>query len=300
ELKATLNLQSDGVGLLRTEYLFLNRPSPPPEDEQAKVYAAAAKAFAPRPVVVRTADLGGDRLAQLGVDAPKNEVNPFMGLRGVRLFMRHLDIFKAQLRAILRASAKGNLRILVPMVSSVGEMHSVRRLINLSLAELHAEGVETADKIPLGAMIEIPSAALMLDVFLPLLDFISIGTNDLIQYTLAVDRLNEHVAHLYDPFHPAVVRLMDQIVQAARKKGRPVSVCGEMASDWQAVPLLVGMGVDSLSVTPRMFLRVKQTIRGLRYDAMAKLVGQALSCAESDEIRRLLRDQAGGSQDRNP
>ncbi|MFA6315788.1 MAG: phosphoenolpyruvate--protein phosphotransferase [Elusimicrobiota bacterium] len=300
ELKATLNLQSDGVGLLRTEYLFLNRASPPSEDEQVKVYAAAAKAFAPKPVVIRTADLGGDRLAQLGVDAPKNEVNPFMGLRGVRLFMRHLDLFKTQLRAILRASAKGNVRVMIPMVSSVGEMHSVRRLINLSTAELKAEGLECAEKVPLGAMIEIPAAAVLLDMFLPLLDFISIGTNDLIQYTLAVDRLNENVAHLYDPFHPAVVRLLDQIIQTARKKGRPVSVCGEMASDWQAVPLLVGMGVDSLSVTPRMFFRVKQTVRNLRYDAMAKLVGQALGCAESDEIRRLLRDQAGVIPDRNP
>ena len=179
-------------------------------------------------------------------------------------------------------------------------MHSVRRLINLSLAELHGEGIETAEKVQLGAMIEIPAAAIILDQFLPLLDFISVGTNDLIQYTLAVDRMNEHVAHLYDPFHPAVVRLMDQIVQTARKKGRPVSVCGEMASDWQAVPLLVGMGVDSLSVTPRMFFRVKSTIRGLRYDSMAKLVGQALSCSDSDDIRRLLRDQAGISQDRTP
>ncbi|MBI5622483.1 MAG: phosphoenolpyruvate--protein phosphotransferase [Elusimicrobia bacterium] len=300
EFKATLNLQSDGVGLLRTEYLFLNRTSPPTEDEQVKVYAAAAKAFAPKAVVIRTADLGGDRLAQFGLDAPKNEVNPFMGLRGVRLFMRHLDLFKTQLRAILRASAKGNVRVMIPMVSSVGDMHSVRRLINLAQAELRAEGIETAEKVPLGAMIEIPAAALILDMFMPLLDFISIGTNDLIQYTLAVDRLNEHVAHLYDPFHPAVVRLMDQIVQTARKKGRPVSVCGEMASDWQAVPLLVGMGVDSLSVTPRMFFRVKSTIRSLRYDAMAKLVGQAMSCAESDEIRRLLRDQAGVIPDRTP
>ncbi|MBI5211480.1 MAG: phosphoenolpyruvate--protein phosphotransferase [Elusimicrobia bacterium] len=298
EFKALLNLQADGIGLFRTEFLFFNRATPPSEEEQAKAYSAVVKAFAPRPVVIRTADLGGDRLVQLGIDAPKNEVNPFMGLRGIRLFMRHLDLFKTQLRAILRASAKGNVRILIPMVSSVGEVHSVRRLINLALAELHAEGVETAEKIELGAMIEIPSAAIMLDAFLPMLDFISIGTNDLIQYVLAVDRLNEHVSHLYDPFHPALVRLMDHIVQTARKKGRWVSVCGEMASDWQAIPLLVGMGVDSLSVTPRMFFRVKQAIRSLRYDAMAKLVGQALSCAESEEIKRLLRDQAGGPPDR--
>ncbi len=288
EFKAVANLAPDGVGLFRTEYLFLNRPAPPTEEEQAKAYAGVVRAMAPRPVVIRTADLGGDRLTAMGIDGPKNETNPFMGLRGVRLFMRHLDLFKTQLRAILRASTKGSVRILIPMVSSVGEIHSVRRLLNLAQTELHAEGVATAERIELGMMVEIPAAALLLDAFLPLLDFISIGTNDLIQYTLAVDRLNDHVAHLYDPFHPAVVRLIDQTVQAARKRGRWVSVCGEMASDPHAVPLLIGMGVDSLSVTPRMFFRVKQAVRSLDYAATAKLVGQALGAADSEEVRRLL------------
>ena len=239
-------------------------------------------------MVIRTADIGGDRLSQLGIEGPKNETNPFMGLRGVRLFMRHLDLFKSQLRAILKASSRHHCRILIPMVSTIGEIHSVRRLLNLAQTELAAEGVEPPKKVELGIMVEIPSAALMLDNFLPLLDFISIGTNDLIQYTLAVDRINEHVSHLYDPFHPAVVRLLDMVVQTARKKGKWVSVCGEMASDPHAAPLLIGMGVDSLSVTPRMYLRIKQTLRSLRYSNLSKLVGQSLACSDSDEIKRLL------------
>lgn len=292
ELKAIVGIQADGIGLFRTESLFLNRTSPPTEEEQVRAYAAAIKALDPRPVVIRTADIGGDRLSQLGIESPKNETNPFMGLRGVRLFMRHLDLFKSQLRAILRAASRHPCKILIPMVSSAGEIHSVRRLLNLAQTELSAEGIEPPKKVELGIMVEIPSAALMLDNFLPLLDFISIGTNDLIQYTLAVDRINEHVSHLYDPFHPAVVRLLDAVVKAARKKGKWVSVCGEMASDPHAAPLLIGMGVDSLSVTPRMYLRIKQTIRSSRYSNLSKLVGQALACSDSEEIKRLLETPA--------
>ncbi len=290
ELKSIVALQADGIGLFRTEYLFLNRPHAPTEEEQTKAYTAAVKAFNPRPVIIRTADIGGDRLTQLGIESPQFETNPFMGLRGVRIFMRHLDLFKTQLRAIIKASVKGNVRILIPMVSTVGEIHSVRRLLNLALAELRAEGFEPPRTIELGIMIEIPAAALMIDAFLPLLDFISIGTNDLIQYTLAVDRVNEHVAHLYDPFNPAVVRIINHVVSTARKRGKWVGVCGEIASDPHAAPLLVGMGVNSLSVTPRMFLRIKQTVRSLRYSVMAKVVARAVECSDSSEVKRLLEE----------
>ena len=291
EIKAITALQPDGIGLFRTEYLFLNRTVAPTEEEQTKAYSAVVKALEPKPVVIRIADIGGDRLSQLGVEGPKNETNPFMGLRGVRLFLRHLDLFKTQLRSILRSASRGNVKVLIPMVSSIGEIHSARRLLNLAQAELHAEGVEIPKKVELGIMVEIPSAALLLDNFLPLLDFISIGTNDLIQYTLAVDRINEHVSHLYDPLHPAVIRLLDSVVQTAHKKGKWVNVCGEMASDPHSMPLLIGMGVDSLSVTPRMFLRIKQTVRSLQYSTMARIVSQALTCSDSEEIRQLLRDQ---------
>ncbi|MBI5630480.1 MAG: phosphoenolpyruvate--protein phosphotransferase [Elusimicrobia bacterium] len=291
EVKAVAALHPDGIGLFRTEYLFLNRTSPPTEEEQAKAYLAIVKALDPKPVVIRTADLGGDRLSQLGLEGPQNETNPFMGLRGVRLFLRHLDLFKVQLRGVLRSCVKGHVRILIPMVSSLGEIQSVKRLLAQAQAELQAEGIESAKKAELGIMVEIPAAALILESLLPLVDFISIGTNDLIQYTLAVDRINEHVTHLYDPFHPAVIRLLDQIVKTARRKGKWVSVCGEMTSDPHAVPLLVGLGVDSLSVTPRLYLRIKQAVRGMRYQALAKLVDKAVDCSDSEEIRRLLADQ---------
>lgn len=288
ELKAIVALEPDGVGLFRTEYLFLSRTEAPSEEEQTKAYSAAVKALDGREVVVRTADIGGDRLSQLGIEGPKNETNPFMGLRGVRLFLRHLDLFKTQLRAILRASVKGKVRVMIPMVSSVGEVIAARRLLDQAKAELQAEGVVLTEELELGIMVEIPSAALMLDAFLPHVDFVSIGTNDLIQYTLAVDRINEAVTHLYDPYHPAVIRLLDSVVRTAHAKGKWVGVCGEMTSDPRAVPLLVGLGVDAMSVSPRMFLRVKQVVRSLKHEAVKKVVAKALTCAESDEIRRLL------------
>ena len=288
ELKNLVALQPDGIGLFRTEYLFLNRTDAPGEEEQSKAYLAVVKAMEGREVVIRTADIGGDRLSQLGIEGPKNETNPFMGLRGVRLFLRHLDLFKTQLRAILRASTKGKVRVMIPMVSSVGEVVAVRRLLAQAKAELAAEGVQFVEELELGIMVEIPSAAIQIESFLPHVDFISIGTNDLIQYVLAVDRINEHVTHLYDPYHPAVVRLLDHVVRTAHGKGKWVGVCGEMTSDPRAVPLLVGLGVDAMSVSPRMFLRVKQAVRGLRHEAMKKIVAKAVVCAESDEIRRLL------------
>ncbi|MDD5629468.1 MAG: phosphoenolpyruvate--protein phosphotransferase, partial [Elusimicrobia bacterium] len=291
EVKSVLALQSDGIGLFRTEYLFMNRPAAPPEEEQAKAYGAVAKAMFPHSVVIRTADIGGDRLTQMGLEGPQNETNPFMGLRGVRLFLRHLDLFKTQLRAILRATAKGDVKIMIPMVSAVSEVLAVRRLLNQSVTELQAEGVALPKAVELGIMVEIPAAAVMLDAFMPHCDFVSIGTNDLIQYTLAVDRVNENVSHLYDPFHPAVLRLIQNVVTAAHRAGKWVGVCGEMTSDPHAVPLLVGLGCDSLSISPRMYLRVKETVRGLRAVTMAKLVAKAVACSDSEEIRRLMREQ---------
>ncbi|HAZ07743.1 MAG TPA: phosphoenolpyruvate--protein phosphotransferase [Elusimicrobia bacterium] len=288
ELKNVIALQADGIGLFRTESLFLNRTEAPGEDEQSKVYSAVVKAMDGREVIIRTADIGGDRLPHIGIEGLKSETNPFMGLRGVRLFLRHLDLFKTQLRAVLRSSLKGKVRVMIPMVSSVGEVLATKRLLDQAQAELAAEGVEFKEDIEFGIMVEIPSAAIQLDAFLPHVDFVSIGTNDLIQYVLAVDRVNEHVTHLYDPYHPAVVRLLDHVVQTAHKRGKWVGVCGEMTSDPRAVPLLVGMGVDAMSVSPRMFLRVKQAIRSLKHESMKRLVAKAVVCAESDEIRRLL------------
>ncbi|MDE2292594.1 MAG: phosphoenolpyruvate--protein phosphotransferase [Elusimicrobia bacterium] len=290
ELKTITALKGDGIGLFRTEYLFLNRQTAPSEEEQAKVYTQVAKALDPNPVVIRTADIGGDRLSQLGLEGPKNEANPFMGLRGIRLFLRHSDLLKTQFRAILRAAAHGKVQVLLPMVSSLRELQSARRIFAQAQQELEAEGIEVPKKIPLGIMVEIPSAAILLDAFLEEADFISIGTNDLIQYLLAVDRINEEVAHLYDPYHPAVLRVLDGIVQATHKHGKKVTVCGEMTSDPKAVPLLIGLGVDVLSVTPRMFLRVKQIVRQSKVEDLRGAVAKAMRMPDSDQIRKLLTE----------
>lgn len=288
EIKVAAALEPDGVGLFRTEYLFLNRPAPPGEAEQLKIYLETLKAFDPNPVVFRTADLGGDRVAA-GVEAVKDESNPFMGLRGVRLFLKHRDVFKTQIRAILRAASKaGRARILIPMVSSLWEIQSVKDLIEQARTELERESTLPPAKIELGIMVEIPSAAILLDIFLPHLDFVSIGTNDLIQYLLAVDRINDHVAHLYDPFHPAVLRFIKMIVEAARAQEKRVGVCGEMAADLRAIPLLVGLGVDEISVPMRSHLRVKEVIRSLNYKTASTIALKALSAPDAEEVRSLL------------
>ncbi|MFA6092376.1 MAG: phosphoenolpyruvate--protein phosphotransferase [Elusimicrobiota bacterium] len=290
DLKALLALKTDGVGLFRTEYLYLNRDAAPGEEEQLQAYRQAAKALEPLPLVIRTADIGGDRSAPLGLDLPQNEVNPFLGLRGIRLFLRHPELLKTQFRAILKCSSAGHVRVMLPMVSSMHEVRSARKILMQVQEDLAAEGVKLPAKTELGIMIEVPAAALLLDSLLTEADFVSVGTNDLIQYVLAVDRINEEVAHLYDPFHPAVLRLLREIVETCHRHGKPVTVCGEMGSDPQAVPLLVGMGVDVLSVSARMFLKIKQIVRGLRMEPLKEAVKQALAQSESDAVRRLLSE----------
>jgi len=215
-------------------------------------------------------------------------MNPFMGLRGIRLFLRHTELLKTQFRAILRAATHGHVQVLLPMVSSLREIQSARRIFAQAQQELLAEGVKLPKKVPLGIMVEIPSAALLLDALLEEADFVSIGTNDLIQYVLAVDRINEEVAHLYDPYHPAVLRLLQQVVDVTHKHGKSVTLCGEMASDPKSVPLLVGLGLDVLSVAPRMFLRVKQALRALKWGDTSEAVRRALSFSDAEQIRRLV------------
>ena len=288
ELKSVAALKPDGIGLFRTEYLFLNRTSAPVEDEQAKAYSQAAKALDPLPVVIRTADLGGDRIAHLGFETPKNEANPFLGLRGIRLFLRHSDLLKTQFRAILRSSVHGKVRIMLPMVAALRELQGARRVFQQAAQELAAEGVPFPKKIELGIMVEVPAAALMLDSLLAEADFVSVGTNSLIQYVLAVDRVNEDVAHLYDPFHPAVLRLLREIVEVTHRRGKTVSVCGDMASDPKAAPLLVGLGVDTLSVSGRMFLRIKQIVRQINMERTREAVKLALGQSDSDAVRKIL------------
>jgi phosphotransferase system enzyme I (PtsP) len=283
---------AEGIGLFRTELLALAHRGFPEEDEQEQLYARVARAMAPRAVTIRTLDVGGDKdIARLGVG---HEENPQLGCRSLRLSLRHESVFRAQLRAILRASAPGNVRLMLPMVSSLPELRRARAVIEETRDELRAAGIPFDEKLPVGLMIEVPSAALLADQLARECDFFSIGTNDLTQYTLAVDRSNEHVAHLYDSLHPAVLALIDRAVRAGARAGIPVSLCGEMASNPLAVPLLVGLGIGELSGTPSAVPVVKEIIHALDsgdVDADARAARLAGTAEEVHAIaaRRLRR-----------
>ncbi|HYG21875.1 MAG TPA: phosphoenolpyruvate--protein phosphotransferase [Verrucomicrobiae bacterium] len=279
---------AEGVGLFRTEYLFINRDCLPTEEEQYQAYRTVAESLKPHSVVVRTFDLGGDKfLSHLQVPT---EMNPFLGWRAIRFCLQERDIFRNQLRAILRASAHGNVRMMYPMICGLDELNQANALVEEYKAELRAEGVAFDEHIEIGAMIEIPSAALIADSLAKRARFFSIGTNDLIQYSLAVDRMNEKIAHLYEPTHPAIIRLIKLTVDAARKEKILVSVCGEMAGDPVLTPLLLGLGVDELSVAPPVVSQIKFMIRRLKLTEAQALAEFALSCESAAEI--LARCQA--------
>jgi phosphotransferase system enzyme I (PtsI) len=272
---------AEGIGLFRTEYLFLNRETPPGEDEQFEAYRQAAVTLRPLPVVVRTLDLGGDKL--LSTLAPP-ELNPFLGWRAIRFCLQQPDIFRAQLRAILRASAEGNVKIMYPMISGLDELKQANALLAQCKEELRAEQKPYDDHIEIGAMIETPSAALIADVLAEHVGFFSVGTNDLIQYALAVDRMNEKIAHLYEPTHPAILRLIRATVDAAHARGIRVAVCGEMAGDPVLVPLLLGLGVDELSAAPPLIAPVKYLIRRMKIAEARDMAAAALQCDSASEI----------------
>ncbi len=284
---------AEGVGLLRTEFLYLDRDRLPSEDEQTAAYRAILGALGGRPVVARTLDIGGDKPAPyLGMRA---EPNPFLGWRAIRMLRERPDVLRTQLRALLRAGAGHDLRIMLPLVSSLDEVRSARALFNQAQSELSAAGVPLAADAQLGVMIEVPSAALLADALAREVDFFSIGTNDLTQYTLAVDRTNERVAHLASALHPAVLQLIHHSVQAAHRHGRWAGVCGELAGDPAATPLLVGLELDELSMAPRAIPAVKTTIRALESSACRALAAQALSLATTVEVEALLRGAQSAS-----
>lgn len=288
--KYNKTLITDGLGLLRTEFLFMNTPKPPDEETQYKMYLAVAKRFDMRPATIRLADLGADKMPDFPLDELDEDDNPFMGCRGVRLLLKNPELLRTQLRAIIRTACEvpAQIQILIPMVSSVEEVRHVRVAFQQTLQEIEQTGKKPLNKIALGAMIEVPSAAIALDGMINELDFISIGTNDLIQYLVAVDRVNPEVAHMYDPCHPAVGRTIHNIIQTAHKRGKHVSICGEIASDAKMLPLLLGWQVDGLSVTPRMYLRVKNNIRHLNFEHCSDLAQAALLMGSSAEIRNLV------------
>ena len=273
---------AEGVGLFRTEYLFMNRELPPTEEEQYQAYRQAAEAIKPAPLVIRTLDLGGDKL--LSSIAIPHEMNPYLGWRAIRYCLQHEEIFRAQLRAILRASVAGNVKIMYPMISGLDELTQANAFLAQFKIELIKQGVPFDDKIEVGAMIETPSAALITDALAKRVQFFSLGTNDLIQYTLAVDRMNEKIAHLYEPTHPAIVRLIKRTVDAARQHKIWVSVCGEMAGDPTLVPLLMGLGVDELSAAPPLLAQIKFLIRRLKLSDTQELAAFALESESATEI----------------
>jgi phosphotransferase system enzyme I (PtsI) len=273
---------AEGVGLFRTEYLFIHRDTLPTEEEQYEAYAAVARGLKPNPVLIRTLDLGGDKfLTQLKVP---EEMNPFLGWRAIRFCLEEKEIFSAQLRAILRASAHGDIRMMYPMISGVGEMDEANALVEECKAQLTEEGVEFNQDMEIGAMIEIPSAVMVADDLAKRAKFFSIGTNDLIQYSLAVDRMNERIAHLYQPTHPAILNLIRLTVEAAERNGIWAGVCGEMAHDPALVPLLLGLGIKELSVATPSIPNIKYLIRNLDLNEAKELAAEALKLESSAEI----------------
>ena len=282
DVPAVLANGAEGIGLYRTEFLYLNRPTLPTEDEQYAIYRSVAESVAPHSLIVRTFDLGGDKIAS-HLDSD-DEQNPFLGLRAIRFSLENVDIFKVQLRAILRASTVGNVKIMFPMISGVMELRRALEVLEQCREELRKEGVAFGEKTEVGAMIEIPSAALCAESLAREVDFFSVGTNDLIQYAVAVDRLNERIAHLYEPTHPAVIRLLKMVADAAHAHKIWVGVCGEMAGDLTMVPLLLGLGMDELSVSASLVPRVKRAVQTLTLEECEKLVAEALQLETPNEI----------------
>jgi phosphotransferase system enzyme I (PtsI) len=282
DVEAVIKHGAEGVGLFRTEFLYINRDKLPTEEEQFEVYREVAAALKPNPVIIRTLDLGGDKFSsQLQL---AQEMNPFLGWRAIRFCLAQPDVFRAQLRAILRASASGSVRMMYPMISGIDELEQANAHVEACKAELRAEQVPFDEKIEIGAMIEIPSAALVSDALAKRVNFFSIGSNDLIQYTLAADRTNEKVSHLYEPTHPSILRLIKMTVDAAHAHGIWVGVCGEIAGDPVLAPLLLGLGVDELSAAPSAIDSVKYMIRRIKDAEARALADFALSCESPSAI----------------
>src|SRR5437763_4202384 len=274
---------AEGIGLYRTEFLYLNRSTLPSEDEQYEIYLRVAERVRPHPLIIRTFDLGGDKLA-LGIVDATDELNPFLGWRAIRFCLENLDIFKAQLRAILRASTAGNVKIMFPIISGLDAFRRAIAALEECKQELRRSKVAMAEKLEVGAMIEIPSAAICANVLAPEVNFFSIGTNDLIQYALAVDRVNEKIAYLYEPTHPAILRLLKMVADAAHASGIWVGVCGEMAGDVALVPLLLGLGMDELSTAAIMVPRIKRAVQSLAIPECRELVEKTFKLDTGSEI----------------
>ena len=278
ELREVKRVNAEGIGLFRTEYLFMNRHSAPSENEQYQSYKRIIKSLGNKPIVIRTLDVGGDKQLDFHYTRKKSSESP-LGLRGVRLCLNNMDLFRPQLRAILRASVHGKVSIMIPMVSNVDEVTQVLSLVKQTKTELRQKGILFDSKIKIGGMIEVPAAAIMADIFASNLDFLSIGTNDLIQYTLAIDRVDDAVNYLYNPSHPAVLRLIKQVINAGKKANIPVSLCGEMAGNIQYTRLLLGLGLTTFSMDANYILDVKERVLNTDTDKLKYQLRQLLSAS---------------------
>ncbi|MDW4469528.1 phosphoenolpyruvate--protein phosphotransferase [Staphylococcus saprophyticus] len=290
DLKGVIENGAEGIGLYRTEFLYMGRDEMPTEDEQFEAYKKVLETMEDKRVVVRTLDIGGDKeLPYLNLP---EEMNPFLGYRAIRLCLDQPDIFRPQLRALLRASAFGKLNIMFPMVATIQEFRDAKALLLEEKDNLTNEGIEVSDDIELGIMVEIPSTAALADVFAKEVDFFSIGTNDLIQYTMATDRMSERVSYLYQPYNPSILRLVKQVIEASHKEGKWTGMCGEMAGDEIAIPLLLGLGLDEFSMSATSVLKARRQIKGLSQNEMEELAQRAIDCATSEEVQDLVNQYA--------
>lgn len=286
EVKTAFSLGAEGVGLFRSEFIYLQSPTIPSEEDHLAVYSRIAREAHPAPVYIRTIDIGGEKsLPQLNIE---KEPNPALGLRAIRFSLRNIEMFKIQLRAILRASLKRNVRILIPMITEIEEITEVKLLFGQVKEELRRSKIKFDEKTPLGIMIEVPAAAAMIDQLIKEVDYVSIGTNDLIQYYLAVDRSNEYVSYLFKPLHPAVLRLLKSIIQAGAREGKDVTVCGEMAADPLSALALLGLGLRKFSMNPIFIPRIKKALRAVEVSTVEAAVNEALNLKSAQEIEELI------------
>ncbi|HBG9346608.1 phosphoenolpyruvate--protein phosphotransferase [Listeria monocytogenes] len=286
DLEGVISNGGEAVGLYRTEFLYMGRDNFPTEEEQFEAYKAVVSGMDGKSVVVRTLDIGGDKTLPY-LELPE-EMNPFLGFRAIRLCFANEELFRTQLRALLRASVYGNLKIMFPMIATVNEFRQARDILLDEKAKLKAAGTEVSDSIELGIMIEIPAAAVLADQFAKEVDFFSIGTNDLIQYTMAADRMNERVSYLYQPYNPSILRLVKMVIDASHKEGKWTGMCGEMAGDQTAVPLLLGLGLDEFSMSASSILKSRSLIKRLDQSEMVKLAEESLNKSTAEEVVELV------------
>ena len=286
DLEKALKKGSEGIGLYRTEFLYMDNQAFPTEDEQFQAYKEVLEKMQGKPVVIRTLDIGGDK--ELSYFDTPDELNPFLGQRAIRLCLENMDIFKTQLRALLRASIYGNLKIMFPMIATLDEFRKAKDILLETEVELRVEGIEVSKSIQVGIMVEIPSTAILADQFAKEVDFFSIGTNDLIQYTFAADRMNERVSYLYQPYNPSLLRLIKMVIDAGHKENKWVGMCGEMAGDPIAVPILIGLGLDEFSMSASSILATRHLIRRLSYDKMKKMALETLNQPSQVEVRAVV------------